>query len=289
MFRLKQLAKCSKIKTDKLIARVTLKHRRKYYCYYDEIWYQFKSINQLIIPYIWATRAFGKVSPKLYIPVENTQKITVDPLPLIAILGHFNHGKTTLLDRLCNTTIVDEEVLNTTQVIRSRLTSLRDSSLVTLIDTPGQDIFYRIRNLGGDIADLIILVIAANDGICEQTMESIGIIETLDLPVIVCINKIDLYPATEQEKRILEIEKEGKEFVALRNAQFIPISAKENINIDKLQAMIAQTLNMISNKKPKLLEEVADIDRRLLSIEHVVSAGIVLNTWISRQDGNKLH
>eukprot|EP01038_Epipyxis_sp_PR26KG_P013988 gene13988-18758_t len=273
MFRLKQLAKCSKIKTDKLIAGVTLRHHRKCYCYYDEIWYQFKSINRVIVPYNWAARVFGKVSPKLNIPIENKDKSNVDPLPVVTILGHRYHGKTTLLDRLCNTNFLHEEFLhttqeffNTTQVVRSCLTSLQNSSLVTLIDTPGQNIFYRMRNLSGDIADLIILVIAANNGICKQTMESIGIIQTLGLPVIVCINKIDLYPAAEQKKRILQIEKEGKEFVALRNAQFIPISAKENIGIDKLQAMIAQSLNdIMSNKKPKLLEEITDIDRRYIT------------------------
>eukprot|EP01038_Epipyxis_sp_PR26KG_P017764 gene17764-24771_t len=200
MLRVKQLAKFCNIAKDILIARVALKHRRKYYCYYDQIWYQFESINQLIIPYNWATSVIGKLSPNANVSIENKGKMKVDPLPLIAILGQFNHGETTLLDRLCKTTIEDAEILNTKQVIRSRLTLLQNSSLVTLIDSHHQDIFYRIENLGGDIADLIILVIAANDGICEKIMKSIGIIETLGLPVIVCINKIDLYPTYEQEK-----------------------------------------------------------------------------------------
>eukprot|EP01034_Spumella_vulgaris_P028197 gene28197-35013_t len=67
-----------------------------------------------------------------------------------------------------------------------------DDDMVTFVDTPGQEIFYRMRDYGAAIADLALLVVSAEDGICQQTEESVGILESLAIPVIVCINKIDL-------------------------------------------------------------------------------------------------
>lgn len=94
----------------------------------------------------------------------------------------------------------------------------------TFIDTPGQEIFYRMRNAGASIADAVLLVIAADTGVCKQTEECIGILESVNRPVIVCINKIDKPEVTKE--RIAEVERDIRQFVALEKAVIVPISTK---------------------------------------------------------------
>lgn len=110
--------------------------------------------------------------------------------PIVVILGHVDHGKTTLLDALRKTSIAAREIGGITQSTRSF--QLLSPTPITFIDTPGHAIFSHMRSRGGKIADIALLVVAANDGVMPQTKESIATIQAAKIPYIVVANKIDL-------------------------------------------------------------------------------------------------
>ena len=116
----------------------------------------------------------------------------------------------------------------------------------TFVDTPGQEIFYRMRNYGAMCGDIVLLVIAADDGICTQTEESIGIIDSLKVPVIVCINKVDLLPPETAQQRLQELESSIRDYVSLQDAEIFHISAMTGHNIDALQAKISSHIQLFA-------------------------------------------
>jgi small GTP-binding protein len=173
--------------------------------------FQFKSIQHVVVPYYIASRMaaqhnkkieFGSTEPvvswsKLVDFHKNssgTTKLSEIRRPVVVLLGHFNHGKTTLLDTMIGSGshIVAEESHGITQEIRAATVPLKKKNgvFMTVIDTPGQDIFYGMRSGGAEIADFAILMISAVDGISRQTEECIGCIQDLKLPAVACINKV---------------------------------------------------------------------------------------------------
>ena len=153
--------------------------------------------------------------------------------PVVTILGHVDHGKTTLLDTIRKAAVVASEAGGITQAISAYQVKKR-GKLITFIDTPGHEAFSGMRQRGVSIADIAILVVAADDGVRPQTKEVISYLKERKLPVIVAINKIDKPDANAQrvkqelaEHDIL-IEEWGGQTIACE------ISAKQNIGIDKL-------------------------------------------------------
>jgi len=158
--------------------------------------------------------------------------------PVIVVLGHVDHGKTKLLDAIRETNIVESEVGGITQHIGAYQVSWKDKhdkeKRITFIDTPGHEAFTAMRSRGAQVADIAILVVAADDGVKPQTLEAIKIAQNTKLPIIVAINKID--------KPEANIEKTKKELAQHRlipeewggTTMMVPISAKERKNIDEL-------------------------------------------------------
>jgi len=125
-----------------------------------------------------------------------TQKIVARP-PVVVVLGHIDHGKTTLLDKIRQTSVAEEELGGITQHIGAYEIEHNGRTIV-FIDTPGHEAFSKMRSRGVTVADVAILVVAADDGIKPQTLESINIIKEAKIPFLVAINKIDKPQANPQ-------------------------------------------------------------------------------------------
>ncbi|KKQ40730.1 MAG: Translation initiation factor IF-2 [Candidatus Magasanikbacteria bacterium GW2011_GWA2_37_8] len=176
--------------------------------------------------------------------VQNLEKTlgtgaTVPRPPVIVVMGHVDHGKTKLLDAIRSTNVVAQEAGGITQHIGAYQVvwnnpKTKAQTPLTFIDTPGHEAFTVMRSRGAKVADIAILVVAADDGVKPQTIEAINIIKAAKLPVVVAINKIDREGADPQRVRtelsqhnILADDWGG-------DVPMVEISAKQNLNIDKL-------------------------------------------------------
>jgi translation initiation factor IF-2 len=163
---------------------------------------------------------------------EDKSKLKPRP-PVIVVMGHVDHGKTKLLDTIRKTNVVEGEAGGITQHIGAYQIS-KKGRLITFIDTPGHEAFSMMRSRGAKIADIAILIIAADDGIQPQTEESIKIIKSAKLPMVVAINKIDKPDANpdkikqELAQRNLTPEDWGGKTIC------VPISAKHGQGVDEL-------------------------------------------------------
>ncbi len=176
--------------------------------------------------------------------LENLEKIlssgndTPRP-PVVVVMGHVDHGKTKLLDAIRSTDVVSGEAGGITQHIGAYQViwhnpKTKEKSPLTFIDTPGHEAFTVMRSRGAKVADIAILVVAADDGVKPQTVEAINIIKAAKLPVIVAINKIDK-PAADAQRVRSEVSQHGlipDDWGG--EVPMIEISAKNNLNIDKL-------------------------------------------------------
>lgn len=157
--------------------------------------------------------------------------------PVVAVLGHVDHGKTTLLDTIRKTHVALRETGGITQGIGAYQIEFK-ARKITFIDTPGHAAFSKMRQLGGQASDIVILVVAADDGVMPQTLESIKYIQEANVPYIVALNKIDL-PGADIERVKKQLSQNG---VLLENyggdvvAQ--PISAKSGQGVDDLLDLI---------------------------------------------------
>jgi len=157
--------------------------------------------------------------------------------PIVVVLGHVDHGKTTLLDTIRKTNVVAKESGGITQHIGA-YQIIHNNKLITFIDTPGHEAFCQMRSRGAKAADIAVLVVAGEEGVRPQTREVIECIKKYEVPAIVAVNKID-NPRANFEKTIGELEKEGL-VVEQRGGKVpaIKISAKEGTGINDLLEMI---------------------------------------------------
>jgi len=153
--------------------------------------------------------------------------------PVIVVMGHVDHGKTRLLDAIRNTHVIDTEAGGITQHIGA-YQAIRHDQQMTFIDTPGHEAFTVMRSRGAKVADIAILVVAADDGVQPQTREAVEIIKAAEIPMVVAINKIDKEGADPErvkrelsELNVLPEDWGGKVIM-------VPISAKQEQNIDQL-------------------------------------------------------
>ncbi len=157
--------------------------------------------------------------------------------PVVTVMGHVDHGKTTLLDTLRKTHVAEKEAGGITQKIGAYKLRTADGSIV-FIDTPGHEAFTNLRARGAKVTDLVILVVAANDGVQPQTVEAIHHAQAAQVPMIVALNKIDIAGAdldrvkTDLNKHGILVEAWGGKTVS------VEISAKNNQNLDQLLEMI---------------------------------------------------
>ena len=158
--------------------------------------------------------------------------------PIVTIMGHVDHGKTSLLDSLRDTNVVSSEHGGITQHIGAYQVKTNDNKLITFIDTPGHAAFTEMRARGSKITDIVVLVVAADDGIKPQTVEAIKHAKAAKVPIIVAINKCDL-----PEKNISKIKNEMMQYELVAedlsgDTLFVEVSALKKINLDKLKEAI---------------------------------------------------
>ena len=168
--------------------------------------------------------------------------------PVVTIMGHVDHGKTSLLDALRNTNVVSGEHGGITQHIGAYQVKTNENKLITFIDTPGHAAFTEMRARGSKITDIVVLVVAADDGIKPQTVEAIKHAKAAKVPIIVAINKCDL-----PEKNISKIKNEMMQYELIAedlsgDTLFVEVSALKKINLDKLKESILLQSEMIDLK-----------------------------------------
>ncbi len=168
--------------------------------------------------------------------------------PVVTVMGHVDHGKTSLLDAFRQTDVVSGEAGGITQHIGAYQITTKSGRKITFIDTPGHEAFSAMRARGVNITDIVILVVAANDGIMPQTIEAINHAKAAKVPIIVAINKIDLPEANPEKVRMdllqqgLIVEKLGGDVLD------VEISAKQKINLDKLEELLLLQADILELK-----------------------------------------
>ncbi len=189
--------------------------------------------------------------------------------PVVAVMGHVDHGKTTLLDTLLNKKTVEGEAGGITQHISAYQLN-HDGRLITFLDTPGHEAFAAIRQHGAMLTDIVVIVVAADDGVKPQTVEAINFAKTANAKIIVAINKIDREGAdidrtkADLSQHGLQPEEWGGDIT------MVPISAKMNQNLDQLLDMILLTADIEELK--------ADID--------IPSEGLVIESHMETGKGS---
>jgi translation initiation factor IF-2 len=158
--------------------------------------------------------------------------------PVVTVMGHVDHGKTTLLDTLRKTRIADREAGGITQHIGAYQVET-SQGLITFLDTPGHEAFTSIRQRGASATDIVIIVVAADDSIMPQTREAIAHAKAANVPIIVAINKIDLPQANVDKVKqdLMQVELVPEDYGG--DTITVPISAKEGDGLDELLEMIS--------------------------------------------------
>ena len=163
--------------------------------------------------------------------------------PVVVVMGHVDHGKTSLLDAIRSTNVIEGEAGGITQHIGAYKVNISGRE-ITFLDTPGHEAFTAMRARGAQITDIAILIVAADDGVMPQTVEAINHAKAAGIPIIVAINKIDL-PGANVEKikqELMEYELVPEEWGG--DTIYVPISAKKKINIDNLLEMVLLVADM---------------------------------------------
>ena len=179
---------------------------------------------------------------------EDKEEDLVERAPIVTIMGHVDHGKTTLLDAFRSSSIVSKEHGGITQHIGAYRIFTKKKKYITFFDTPGHEAFTAMRSRGAKVTDIVVLVVAADDGVKETTIEAINHAKAADVPIIVCINKIDLSEANSQNVKIQLMEHEIlSEDMGGKNL-FVEVSAKSKTNLDKLEEAILLQSEILSLK-----------------------------------------
>ncbi|KAI9920996.1 hypothetical protein PsorP6_000894 [Peronosclerospora sorghi] len=262
--RVRDLAKALRAPLTKVLQHtVTKSHGRFYLKTTSHPRVEYKGIKQIILPFRVAQQVaehFGThVAYQDMDPAASDASTRRGPdvrrrQPVIAVMGHVDHGKTTLMDtlRAHNTRPVKKiapyEKHGITQKINVCEATVGDDVEATFLDTPGHFHFFRMRSSAAHVADAVLLIVAADEGVLLQTEESIGAVEEAGVPVVVCINKVDLLADDEQEQQMDGIVNELRSFVALQASPVVRISGKTGAGLDALRQTVGQVVHQLAEE-----------------------------------------
>lgn len=205
--------------------------------------------------------------------------------PIVTIMGHVDHGKTSLLDALRETNVVAREHGGITQHIGASRIQTTSGKYITFLDTPGHEAFSEMRSRGANVTDIVVLVVAADDGVKEQTIEAINHAKAANVPIIVAVNKIDK-PGSNPEN--VKHELLSHHIVAEDlggDVMFVPVSAKSKENLDKLEEAIllqAEVLDLKAQYEGKASGVV--LESRIDPSRGVVATLLVQNGTLNLSD-----
>ena len=224
--------------------------------------------------------------------VEIKTEEDVDPVetqkprpPVVTIMGHVDHGKTSLLDALRGTDVVDGEAGGITQHIGAYQVKMKNGDKVTFLDTPGHEAFTEMRMRGANATDIVILVVAADDGLMPQTIEAINHTKAADVPMIVAINKIDKEGAdpTTVRTRLLEHEVIVEQMSG--DVLDVEVSALKKTNLDELMEKIHVQAELLELKaRPDRAAEGVVVEAQLDKGRGPVATVLIQRGTLKRGD-----
>lgn len=205
--------------------------------------------------------------------------------PIVTVMGHVDHGKTSLLDALKETDIVAGESGGITQHIGAYSVTMSDGRMITFIDTPGHEAFTEMRTRGAKVTDIVVLVVAADDGIKAQTIEAISHAKAAEVPIIVAINKIDKPGAdvTRVRNELLNHNLVAEELGG--DIMTVEVSALKRQNLDKLEEAILLVAEMQELKaNPKAVASGVVVETKIDSSKGIITTVIVQRGTLKKSD-----
>ena len=188
---------------------------------------------------------------KVLFSLDNKESLPKKPKPpIVTFMGHVDHGKTSLLDAFRESNVAERESGGITQHIGAYQITTKDKQKITFIDTPGHEAFTAMRACGANITNIVVIVVAADDGIMKQTVEAINHAKAANVSIIVAINKIDKSQPGDVEKVINSLPQYDLIPEELGgDVMVVPVSAKKKINLDKLEEailLIAELMELVA-------------------------------------------
>ena len=216
--------------------------------------------------------------------VDATETMKSRP-PVVTVMGHVDHGKTSLLDALRGANVVAGEAGGITQHIGAYQVKAKDGSVITFLDTPGHEAFTQMRQRGASVTDIVILVVAADDGLMPQTIEAIKHAKAGNVPMIVAINKVDKEGANPQKVRERLLEHEVVVEAMGGEVQDVEVSALKKTGLDTLLEKLALQAEVMELKaNPDRAAEAVVVEAQLDKGRGAVATVLVKRGTLKRGD-----